>query len=115
MHGFEKDRDVDLLWVDLLFSLYIDFLFTDGHDTHTAKFEKVKIQNSVRLKCKFYKAMMKVSSFWRGFSRSTELNSRYTSEEQSSKGNFFPLSLLCHLTLTNTYISSTHTFRCAEE
>ena len=36
-------------------SLYIDFLFTDGHDTDTAKFGKVKVQNSVGLKYKFYK------------------------------------------------------------
>ena len=34
--------------------------------TQTVKFEKVK--NSVGMKYKFYKAIMKVSSFWRGFS-----------------------------------------------
>ena len=41
----------------------MDFLFTDGHDKDTAKFEKAKVQNSVGLKYKFYKAMLKVSSF----------------------------------------------------
>ena len=58
----------------------MDFLFTDRRDKDTAKFEKAKVQNSVGLKYKFYKAMLKVSSFWRGFSRSTKLDSRYTSE-----------------------------------
>ena len=75
-----KKTDVDLFQLDLYPSLYIDLLFTDGHETDTVKFEKVKIQNSVGLKYKFYKAMLKVSSFWRGFSRSTKLDSRYTSE-----------------------------------
>ena len=49
--------------IDLFPSFYIDFLFTDGHDTDTAKFEKVNVQNSGGLKYKFYKAMLKVSSF----------------------------------------------------
>ena len=58
MYGFEKDRCWFVLtW--LVSSLYVDFLFTDGHDTDTAKFEKVKVQNNVRLKYKFYKAMLK--------------------------------------------------------
>ena len=77
------------------------------------KFEKV--QNSVRLKYKFCKAMLKVRSFWRGFSWLTKLDSRYNSEEENSWGHFFPSSLLCHVTLTNTYISNTHTLRCADE
>ena len=51
-------------------------MLTDGHDTDTAKFEKVKVQNSVGLKYKFYKAMLKISSFWRDFSWSTKLDSR---------------------------------------
>ena len=47
--------------------------------TQTVKFEKVK--NGVGLKYKFYKAIMKVSSFWRGFSWSKKLDNRYTSKE----------------------------------
>ena len=35
-------------------------MFTDEHDTDTAKFEMIKVQNSVRLKYEFYKAMLKV-------------------------------------------------------
>ena len=42
--------------------------------------------------------MLKVSSFWRGFSWSTKLDSKYTSEEQKSKWHSFPLSLLCQVT-----------------
>ena len=79
--------------------------------TDTAKFEKVKVQNSVGLKCKLYKAMLKVPSFWRGF----RLDGRYTSEEENSRGHSFPSSLLCHMTLTNTDTSNTHTLRCANE
>ena len=82
MHGFKKDIDVDLFELDLFPSLYIGPLFTDGHATDTAKFENVKVQNSVGLKYKFYKAMLKISSFWKGFSQSTKLDSRYTSEEE---------------------------------
>ena len=99
-----KKTDVDLFQVDLFPLFDIDFLFTDGHDTDTAKFEKVKVQNSVGLKYKFYKAMLKISSFWRDFSWSTKLDSRQTSEEQNSRGHSFPSSLLCQVTLTNTYI-----------
>ena len=51
VYQFEKDIDVDLVYLDLFPSHYIDFLFTDGHDTDTVKFEKLKVQNSVRLKC----------------------------------------------------------------
>ena len=80
--GFKKDIGVDLFELDLFPSLYIGLLFTDGHDTDTAKFEKVKVQDSVGLKYKFYKAMLKISSFWKGFSQSTKLDSRYTSEEE---------------------------------
>ena len=86
-------------------------MFTDVHDTDTAKFGNVKVQNSVRLKYKLYNAMLKVSSFWRGLSWSTKLDSWYTSEERN-RGHSFPLSLLCHVALTNTYISNTHTLRC---
>ena len=56
--------------------------------THTVNFGKVKIQNSVGLKYKFYKAILKVSSFWRGFICSTKLDSRYIScevEEENSR------------------------------
>ena len=35
-----KKTDVDLFQLDLHPSLYIDFLFTDGHDTYNAKFVK---------------------------------------------------------------------------
>ena len=55
-------------------------------DTDTVKFEKVKVQNSVGLKYKFYKAILKASSFWRGFSQSRKLDSRYTSEQENSRG-----------------------------
>ena len=58
---------VDLFQFDLFPSHYIYFLFTSGHDTDTVKVQ-VKVQNSVGLKHKFYKTIMKVSSFWRGFS-----------------------------------------------
>ena len=58
---------VDLFQLDLFPSHYIYFLFTNRHDTDTVKVQ-VKVQNSVGLKHKFYKAIMKVSSFWRGFS-----------------------------------------------
>ena len=58
-------------------------MFTDGHDTDTVKFEKGKVQNSVGLKYKFCKAILKLSSFWRGFSQSTKLDSSYTSEEEN--------------------------------
>ena len=75
----------------------------------------MKVQNSVGLKYKFYKAMLKISSFWRDFSWSTKLDSRYTSEEQNSRGLSFPSSLLCQVTLTNTYIWNTHALRCADE
>ena len=34
-----------------LSSIYIDVLLTDGHDTDTVKFGKVKVQNNVGLKC----------------------------------------------------------------
>ena len=60
---------------------HIYFLFTNRHDTDTVKFEKVKVKNSVGLKYKFYKAIVKLSSFWRGFSWSTKLNSKNTSKE----------------------------------
>ena len=63
VYGFKKRIDVDLFQLDLYPSFYIDFLFTDGHDKNTAKFEKAKVQNSAGLKHKFYKAMLKVSSF----------------------------------------------------
>ena len=36
-------------------------MFTDRHDKDAVKFEKVKVQNSVGLKYKFYKAILKVS------------------------------------------------------
>ena len=41
--------------------------------------------------------MLKVSSFWRGFSRSAKLDSRYTSEEENSMGTLLPIvtTLLC--------------------
>ena len=55
-------------------------------DTDTVKFEKLKVQNSVGLKYKFYKAILKASSFWRGFSQSRKLDSRYTSEQENSRG-----------------------------
>ena len=86
-----KKTDNNLFYLDLFPSLCIDVLFTDGHDTDTVKFEKVKVHNSVRLKNKFYKAMLKVSSFWRGFSRSTKLDSWYTSEEENSRGTLLPI------------------------
>ena len=76
----------------------------DSHDTDTANFDKVKVQNRVKLKYKFYKAMLKVSSFWRGFSWSTKLDKMYTSEE--------PSSLLCHVTLANTYLKYSYTQMC---
>ena len=63
MYEFEKNINVDLFWLDLFSSRYIDFLFTDGHDTDTVKFEKLKEQNSVGLKYKFHKAILKVYSF----------------------------------------------------
>ena len=63
VYGFDKDIDIDLFQLGLYPSLYMDFLFTDRHDKDTAKFEKAKVQNSVGLKYKFYKAMLKVSSF----------------------------------------------------
>ena len=48
--------------------------------------------------------MLKVSSFWRGFSWSTKLDKTYTSEE--------PSSLLCHVTLANTYLKYSYTQMC---
>ena len=60
VYEFEKDIDVDLVYLDLFPSHYIDFLFTDGHDTDNVKFEKLKVQNSVRLKYKLYNAILKV-------------------------------------------------------
>ena len=42
--------------------------------------------------------MLKISSFWRGFSQSTKLDNRYASEEKNSRGHSFPSSLLCHVT-----------------
>ena len=72
-------------------SHYIDFWFTDGHGTDIVKFEKVKVQNSVRLKYKFYEAILKVSSLWRGFSWSTKLDSRYTSEAENNRGALLPI------------------------
>ena len=59
--------------------------------------------------------MLKVSLFRRGFSQSTKLDSRYTSEEENSRGHSFLSSLLCHVTLRNTHISNTHILRCADE
>ena len=50
------------------------------HDTDTVKFENLKVKNSIGLKYKFYKAILKVSSFWRG------LDNRYNSEEENSRG-----------------------------
>ena len=82
---FEKGIDVDLYQLDLFRWNYRYLLFADGHDADTVKFEKVKVQNSVRLKYKFYKAILKVFSFWRGFSQSSELDSRYTSEAENSR------------------------------
>ena len=58
---------IDLFQLNLFPSYYIYFLFTNGHDTDTVKVQ-VKVQDSVGLIYKFYKAIMKVSSFWRGFS-----------------------------------------------
>ena len=58
---------VDLFQLDLFPSHYIYFLFTNRHNTDTVKVQ-VKVQNSVGLKHKFYKKIMKISSFWRGFS-----------------------------------------------
>ena len=98
MCGFKKDIGVDLFELDLFPSLYIGLLFTDGHDTDTAKFEKVKVQNSVELKYKFYKAMLKISSFWKGFSQSTKLDSRYTSEEERHSFWGIPAVQFCWLT-----------------
>ena len=83
--NLKKNINVDLFYLHLFPSHYIYFLFTDRHDTDTVKFEKVKAQNSVGLKYKFYKATLKVSSFWRAFSQSRKLDSRYTSEEESSR------------------------------
>ena len=51
-------------------------------------------KNSVRLKYKLYKAKKTVSSFWRGFSWSTKLDSRYISreiEEENSRGTLFAI------------------------
>ena len=56
---------IDLFQLDLFRSHYTYFLFTNRHNTEKVQ---VKVQNSVGLKYKFYKAIMKVSSFWRGFS-----------------------------------------------
>ena len=58
---------IDLFQLNLFPSYYIYFLFTNGHDTDTVKVQ-VKVLNSVGLKYKFNKAIMKVFSFWRGFS-----------------------------------------------
>ena len=56
VYGFEKRQiDVDLFLLELFPSHYIDFLFIDGHNTDTVKLEKVKVQNSVESKYKFYK------------------------------------------------------------
>ena len=52
--------------------------------------KKVKVQNSVELKYKFYKVILKASSFWRGFSRSIKLNRSYTSDE-NSRSSLLPL------------------------
>ena len=41
----------------------------------------MNVQNSVRLKYKFYKAILKASSFWRGFSWSTKSDNRCISCE----------------------------------
>ena len=46
----------------------------------------------------FIKAMLKISSFWRGFSQSTKLDNRHATEEKNSRGHSFPSSLLCHVT-----------------
>ena len=78
MFEFQKDIDVDLFWLDLFPSHYIDF-YLQMDMTDTINFEKAKVQNSVRLKYKFYKAILKVSSFWRGFCWSTYLDSRFIS------------------------------------
>ena len=56
--------------------------------------------------------MLKVSSFWRGFSRSTKLDNTYTSEELNNKGHSFPSSLLCHVALANTYLKYSYTQMC---
>ena len=63
-------------------------MFTDRHDTDTVKIEKVKVHNSAGLKYKFYKAILKVSSFWRGLSQSRKLDSRYISDKENSRGTF---------------------------
>ena len=114
VHGFEKNMGVDLFKADLFPSLYVDFLFTDSHDKDTARFEKIKVHRTV--------------SDWNiGFIRQCwryhhsgeasvgqQMDSRYTSAEQNNKGHSFSSSLLCHVTLGNTYISNTHTLRCAD-
>ena len=84
--NLKKNINVELFYLHLFPSHYIYFLFTDRHDTDTVKIEKVKVQNSVGLKYKFYKAILKISSFWRGFSQSRKFDSRYTSEEENSRG-----------------------------
>ena len=65
VYGFEKDRCS--LVLDWLISFTLYGLFVYWWTWHRyCKFEKVKVQNSVGLKYKFYMTILKVSSFCRG-------------------------------------------------
>ena len=83
----------------------MNFMFTDGHDTDTVDFEKVKVEDSVGLKYKFYNAILKVSSFWRGFSWSTKSDSRYISEENNRTSTPFHPQFLVVMWLLKILIS----------
>ena len=50
------------------------------------------VENCVRLYFSpFYKVMLKISSFWRGFIQPTKLDSKYTSEEENSRWPLLPI------------------------
>ena len=50
------------------------------------------VENCVRLYFSpFYKVMLKISSFWRGFIQPTKLDSKYTSEEENSRWALLPI------------------------
>ena len=75
--------------------------------------EKTKVQNSVRWKYKFYKAILEVSSFWRGFIWSTKLDSRYTSEEESMREALLSIiTTWSHDFDKHVYLKYSHTQMC---
>ena len=87
-------------------------MFTDGHDIDTTKFEKVKAQNSVGLKCKFYRAMLKYLHFGEA---SASQQTWTAGIILNSRGVFLPAITTLSRDFDKYLYLKTRTLSCADE